>query len=156
VADPEGFEGEAKTVRGLGLLPLETTFTGDKVTQQVSTSSRWLGEMAIAGYEIHQGRTQFGPQAHPMFEHPELGCVSSDGRIWGSYLHGLFDNHAWRRQWLNRVRDTKGLRPLPMLDGHYSEERARLLDRLADAWQPHLHLDRIGYHPKSVQPDPVR
>ncbi|MEM9537643.1 MAG: cobyric acid synthase CobQ, partial [Cyanobacteria bacterium P01_E01_bin.45] len=150
IADPEGIEGEAATVRGLELLPLETTFTGDKVTQQVSTSSRWMGEMAIAGYEIHQGHTQFGADATPMFDRPELGCVSENGRVWGTYLHGLFDNHVWRRQWLNRVRAEKGLRPLPILDGHYSVERDRLLDRLADAWHPHLHLDRIGYYPKSM------
>ncbi|MGK7910870.1 MAG: cobyric acid synthase CobQ, partial [Synechococcus sp.] len=150
VADPEGFEGEAKTVSGLGLLPLETTFTGDKVTQQVSTSSRWMGEMAIAGYEIHQGRTQFGAGANPMFERPELGCVSSDDRVWGSYLHGLFDNHAWRRHWLNRVRATKGLRSLPIVEGHFSEERDRLLDRLADAWHPHLNLAHIGYQAKRI------
>ncbi|MGK7909139.1 MAG: cobyric acid synthase [Synechococcus sp.] len=150
IVDSEGFEGLRGTFRGLGLLPLETAFTGDKVTQQVTTRSRWLGSLPIQGYEIHQGRTQLGRDAQPMFDRSELGCVSEDGRVWGSYLHGLFDNHAWRRQWLNRVRASKGLRPLPELEGHYSEDRDRLLDRLVDTWQPHLHLDRIGYRPKSV------
>ena len=149
IADAEGLEGQAGRFSGLGLLPLETALTGDKVTQLVTTRSQWLGSWPVQGYEIHQGRSQFGRQARPMFDRQELGCVSEDGRVWGSYLHGLFDNHAWRRQWLNRVRRSKGLPPLPVLEGHYSEERDRLLDRLADSWQSHLHLDRMGYRSNS-------
>ena len=148
IADAEGVEGQAGTFPGLGLLPLETSFTGHKVTQQVTARSQWLGSWPVKGYEIHQGRTQFGREARPMFDRPELGCVSADNRVWGTYLHGLFDNHAWRRQWLNRLRAARGLRPLPNLEGHYHNDRERLLDRLTDTWKPHLHLERIGYRPK--------
>ncbi|WP_038026236.1 cobyric acid synthase [Synechococcus sp. PCC 7336] len=148
IADPAGYEGPSGKFRGLGLLPLETQLTGEKVTRQVSTSDRWLGESPILGYEIHQGRTTFGHSARRMFERDDLGCVSADDRVWGSYLHGLFDNHAWRRQWLNRLRMAKSLRPLPELAGHYSEDRDRLLDRLAEIWRPQLDLKVLGYHSK--------
>jgi adenosylcobyric acid synthase len=147
IADPDGYEGHQGTYAGLELLPSTTTLTAAKVTQQVITASRWLGEHPIAGYEIHQGRTRFGQETKPIFEQEHLGCRTTDGRVWGSYLHGLFDNHAWRRHWLNRLRANRGLPPLPILEGHYSSDRDRLLDRLADTWRSHLDLSLLGYSP---------
>ncbi|MEO0852062.1 MAG: cobyric acid synthase CobQ, partial [Cyanobacteria bacterium J06648_11] len=100
------------------------------------------------GYEIHQGVTTFGRASQPLFARPDLGCKLSNGRVWGSYLHGLFDNHRWRRQWLNELRQTKHLSALPELAGHFQSDREVLLDKLAATWRPHLNLSAIGYQPK--------
>ena len=138
IQDLEGLEGKRGEFRGLGLLPLKTMFTGDKITHQVSLRSFWPVEAPMSGYEIHQGRTEMGDGVLPLCDRPTVGCVLPGGRVWGSYLHGMFDNHTWRRAWLNQLRTQRGLRRLPSLEGHYKEERDRLLDRLADAWEPHL------------------
>lgn len=141
ITDPEGIEGVAGTYPGLGFLPLTTILEPIKVTQQIQTHIQWPTQAPILGYEIHQGSTQ----AHPagclsLFERENLGWRDPSGRVWGSYLHGLFDNHLWRRQWLNQLRRQKNWDPLPELDGHYSQQREQLLEHLADLWQPHLEL----------------
>ncbi|MEO1132750.1 MAG: cobyric acid synthase, partial [Cyanobacteria bacterium J06639_1] len=148
VEDPEGWEGKSGTYRGLDLLGAETVLNGEKVTQRTETRSRWPHSSPILGYEIHQGITTFGGASQPLFDRPELGCRTSDGRVWGSYLHGLFDNHAWRRHWLNSLRARKHLPPLPELTGHFQSDREALLDKLATTWRPHLNLNAIGYQPK--------
>ncbi|MEM9511555.1 MAG: cobyric acid synthase CobQ, partial [Cyanobacteria bacterium P01_E01_bin.48] len=148
VADPDGCEGKSGTYLGLDLLPAETVLTGEKVTQRVETRSLWPVSAPILGYEIHQGTTTFGRMSQPICDRTDLGCKTSDARIWGSYLHGLFDNHGWRRQWLNSLRQTKNLPLLPNLTGHYQSDREVVLDKLAATWRPHLNLSAIGYQLK--------
>jgi adenosylcobyric acid synthase len=144
IADPEGREGVAGTYPGLGLLPLTTVLQPTKVTQQVQTQSRWPATTPVQGYEIHQGSTQANSSGClPIFEQEGLGWRDPTGRVWGSYLHGLFDNHRWRRQWLNWLRRQKGWDPLPELEGHYAQQREELLDRLAEAWRPYLDLQQL-------------
>ena len=66
-----------------------------------------LSDAPVAGYEIHTGRSVGADLARPMF-HLETGADgarSADGRVEGTYLHGLFANDAYRRAWLERVRD---------------------------------------------------
>lgn len=148
VADPDGWEGKSGTYRGLNLLAAETVLTEEKVTKRAIARSLWPSSLTILGYEIHQGITTFGRDSQPMFDRPDLGCKTPDGRVWGSYLHGLFDNHGWRRQWLNSLRREKNLPPLPELSGHFQSDRELLLDKLAATWRPHLNLSAIGYQPK--------
>ncbi|MEO0803359.1 MAG: cobyric acid synthase [Cyanobacteria bacterium J06642_2] len=148
VADPDGCEGKSGTYLGLDLLPAETVLTGEKVTQRVETRSLWPVSAPILGYEIHQGTTTFGRTSQPICDRTDLGCKTSDARIWGSYLHGLFDNHGWRRQWLNSLRQAKNLPRLPNLTGHYQSDREVVLDKLAATWRPHLNLSAIGYQLK--------
>ena len=70
----------------------------------------------------------------------EDGCISDNGRIWGTYLHGVFDAPGFRRAWLNRARARKGLPPLP---ASVSEETTARLNGALDRWADHLvqHLD---------------
>ncbi|MEN9226888.1 MAG: cobyric acid synthase [Thermostichus sp. DRC_bins_24] len=141
ITDPEGIEEVSGSYPGLGFLPLTTTLEPTKVTQQIQTHIQWPTPSPILGYEIHQGSTQAtSSSCVPLFEQEHLGWRDPAGRVWGSYLHGLFDNHRWRRQWLNHLRRQNGWELLPELEGHYSQQREQLLERLADLWQAHLDL----------------
>ncbi len=141
ITDPEGGEGVTGTYPALGLLPLTTTLAPTKVTQQVQAHIRWPTLTSVQGYEIHQGFTQADPRSClSLFEQENLGWRDPSGRIWGTYLHGLFDNHLWRRQWLNHLRQQQGWDPLPELEGHYAQQREALLEELTDRWQDHLNL----------------
>ena len=60
--------------------------------------------------------------------------------MWGSYLHGLFDNGPWRRAWLNRLRQQRGLKSLPTGVANYREQREQILDSLATEVESHLDL----------------
>jgi adenosylcobyric acid synthase len=58
----------------------------------------------------------------------------------GTYLHGIFENGPWRRRWLNRLRQRRGLPPLSENQPHHLHQRDALLDRLADAFEAHIDL----------------
>lgn len=148
LADPEGIEGHEGRYRGLGLLPLKTVIAGQKVARQRSVTSHFPQEgLPVAGYEIHQGRTRLleedGGGIQPLFDDANLGVVDESHSVWGTYLHGIFDNGPWRRAWLNRLRQQRGLRSLPTGVANYREQRELMLDQLADAIAPHLDLKAV-------------
>jgi adenosylcobyric acid synthase len=106
IADPLGIEGPPGRVAGLGLLDVETTMAGDK-TLIARTGRDARTAAPLTGYEMHIGRTH-GPDvaARPFARlddggktRPD-GAVSADGRVAGTYLHGLFDDAGWRGAWL--------------------------------------------------------
>ena len=113
VGDPEHVESSNDHMEGLGLLPTRTSFIPDKATYQVYAQvvgqTAWLASLSdrnLQGYEIHMGRTDnLSPwlKIHTRNGIPcEIfdGCMTTDGRIWGCYLHGLFHNTEFRHAWL--------------------------------------------------------
>ncbi|MFD0697387.1 cobyric acid synthase [Paenibacillus sp. GCM10027628] len=159
--DPHGYESDHPELEGLRLLPTETVFTSEKRTVQVQGSSTLFADpgmdMAIDGYEIHMGRTRYVEEARTPFQiqartEADLGSLGSglhddgavvdDGRIWGTYLHGILHNDDFRRAWLNAIRKQKGLAPI---DGglRYKERREAAFDRLAEHVRSHLDMERI-------------
>jgi cobyric acid synthase len=97
----------------------------------------------VRGYEIHHGQTASGGLA-PLLKRDDgegLGVQSPDGRIWGSYLHGIFDSDGFRRWFIDRLRARKGLAPLGTVHAHYDLEPA--FDRLADIVRSALDMDYI-------------
>ncbi|MBW4579967.1 MAG: cobyric acid synthase CobQ [Tildeniella nuda ZEHNDER 1965/U140] len=146
LADPEGIEGHEGRYKGLGLLPLKTVIAGQKVARQRLVTSNFPQEgLPVAGYEIHQGRTRLieGENIQQLFDDPNLGVVDDTQSVWGAYLHGLFDNGPWRRAWLNRLRQQRGLKSLPTGVPNYREQRELMLNALADAVEPHLNLTTV-------------
>ncbi len=92
IRDPYGVEGDIPTMPGLGLLPIVTTLTEEKRTEQ--TQFTFDGKSATCkGYEIHMGETQLtgGEALCKLADGSPDGCKISD-KLWGSYLHGILDN----------------------------------------------------------------
>jgi len=101
IADPDGIEGPPGFVEGLGLLDVETTMKAEKRVTQ-TTAHHVASGTDVLGYEIHIGATTGPDCARPVFmvaDAPE-GASSADGRVAGSYLHGLFTQDAFRHAWL--------------------------------------------------------
>ncbi|MBE9124943.1 MULTISPECIES: cobyric acid synthase CobQ [unclassified Coleofasciculus] len=152
LADPEGIEGHAGQYKGLELLPLKTLLVGHKVARQRLVTSNYphVG-LPVAGYEIHQGRSRLmdletaekRSAYKPLFDDPGLGIVDVSQSIWGTYLHGLFDNGPWRRAWLNQLRHQRGLSSLPTGIPNYREQREALLDSVATKVEANLDLSPI-------------
>jgi adenosylcobyric acid synthase len=152
LADPEGIEGQEGRYSGLDLLPLKTVITGNKIARQRLVSSNYpqVG-LPVTGYEIHQGRSRLLDSEEgvkqssykPLFDDPGLGIVDVSQSIWGSYLHGLFDNGPWRRAWLNHLRQQRGLSSLPTGVANYREQREAVLNTLADTVEAHLDLSPV-------------
>ncbi|MEM1251387.1 MAG: cobyric acid synthase CobQ [Cyanobacteria bacterium P01_H01_bin.21] len=153
LADPEGLEGQEGRFRGLSILPLRTVITQNKVARQRSVSSKYPQEgLPVNGYEIHHGRTQLvmtpeggepGPKFQPIFDDRSLGIVDETESLWGTYLHGIFDNGPWRRAWLNRLRQQRGLGSLPTGIANYREQRDAVLNDLANTVQQYINLEPI-------------
>jgi adenosylcobyric acid synthase len=116
ICDPEHIESSKEAVEGLGFLPVETFFLPEKATYQVHVQvtgqSPWLEGLSdcdLQGYEIHMGRTDSLSTWLKINTrngmHCEIsdGSISSDGKIWGCYLHGLFGNSSFRHAWLSSL-----------------------------------------------------
>ncbi|MBI3763481.1 MAG: cobyric acid synthase [Chloroflexi bacterium] len=142
--DPHGVESPpGSRAEGLGLLPVATTFAPEKHTTQ--TSARVIagcGAFAavrgtwVRGYEIHAGHTELGDGATPVLQIDDRvdGATSPDGRVWGCYLHGIFENDAFRHAWL---------RSLGWQGRGRAFERESAYNRLADHVRAHVELARI-------------
>lgn len=146
VADPEGIEGQEGRCEGLGLLPTKTVMTPQRVARQRQVTSNYpQAGLPVSGYEIHQGRTRVTEPdgTLPLFDDPTLGVVDAGQFVWGTYLHGIFDNGPWRRSWLNRLRQQRGLHSLPTGISNYREQREAMLDALADKVEAYIDLTPI-------------
>ncbi|MDJ0388994.1 cobyric acid synthase [Roseomonas sp. E05] len=105
IADPDGVEGPAGAVPGLGLLAVETVLQGDKRLARVAGET--LADAApFTGYEMHIGRSSGADTARPLLRFADGrvdGAVSADGRVAGTYVHGFFAGDAQRGAWLARL-----------------------------------------------------
>lgn len=120
IYDMHKIESTKKEIEGLGFLPIITHLGKEKILSQVKAKEVNSG-LDISGYEIHHGRTNNFGNSQPFFRIIERfgrktddldGIISGDGRILGSYIHGLFDADIFRRNFLNRLREKKGWHPL--------------------------------------------
>ena len=145
LADPEGTEsGTVQTVRGLGLLPTHTVFTGQKHRTQDTaavTAAPFAGA-ALTGYQIHTGRTEVQglPFCTQADGHPE-GCVQGD--VFGTYLHGLFDTGELTEKLVEFLCKRKGIRPESAALIPMEQYRQQQFDRLADGVRSALDLDAL-------------
>jgi adenosylcobyric acid synthase len=138
LADPDGIEGPPGEAEGLGLLDFETVLAGAKRLQGVRGRELASG-LPVAGYEMHVGRTAGPALAAPMLDldgRPD-GAVSTDGRIMGCYLHGLFAADAFRHAFLARLqpRRASGL--------VWEQQIDQTLDAFADHLEAHVDIDGL-------------
>lgn len=138
LCDPEGVDGAAGEMPGLGLLQTDTTMQGAKTVRPVTGQCARTG-LPIRGYEIHAGLTRGSDTARPFLHLPEGpdGAISPDGRIEGTYVHGLFAEDAFRAAWL------EGARAGASSDAAYGASVEAALDALADGLEAHLDVDRF-------------
>ncbi len=137
ISDPHGIEGPVGETPGLGLLDVATIMTADKRLTRTSAMHVASGA-AIEGYEIHIGRTEGPARARPFAAiagEPE-GAVSPNGRIMGTYLHGVFTGDAFRAAFLAQF----GAAPSTM---NYADEIDLTLDALAAHLEAHLNVAGI-------------
>ena len=137
IADPQGLEGEPGVTEGLGYLDVETVLAPDKRLTRVTAVHAPSG-LQVAGYEIHLGRTD-GPDCVRPFAHvddlPE-GARSSDRRVEGTYLHGLFTSDDFRTAWSQELGAKTGA-------FSYAAEIEAVLDELAAHIEAHLDVQEL-------------
>ena len=148
VHDNAGSEGIAGTRQGVGLLPVETNFEEEKTVRQVaarvSGGPGFLEECAgaeVSGYEIHRGRTVPAAGWAPVFTRADGspdGAAARGGRVWGTYLHGVFGAPGFRRAWLSSI-GWHAREPGASRDSVVERE----IDRVADVVSASLDMNRV-------------
>lgn len=149
MVDPYHVESDLKSQTGLGLLDAQTVFSKEKVTTQATARH---GNYELHGYEIHMGETTLGPNVEPFSTITSNngqatvrsdGAVSADGSVWGTYLHGLFDNENWTRNFLNQLRERKGLKALADSDNTIAKYKERQYEKLANVFEDNVDMKKI-------------
>ncbi|GGA97883.1 cobyric acid synthase [Allosediminivita pacifica] len=136
VADPDGIEGEPGEDAGLRMLDVETVMTGHKQLTEVTARHAPTGQ-GFRGYEIHIGRTEGPDRARPFgyVDGAPEGAMSADGRVAGSYLHGMFRDDGFRAAYLAGF----GVKA----SGRYDAGVEATLDALADHLDAHLDVEGL-------------
>jgi len=137
VRDPLGIEGKVTETEGLGLLDIETVMEPEKTVRNVTARSVAF-DLPLEGYEIHLGRTTGPDCLRPaaVVNGVEEGATSADGKVFGTYMHGLFSADAFRQKFLESLGVKGG-----GID--YRAEVERALDELAAHLEKHLDCDAI-------------
>ncbi|WP_027184281.1 cobyric acid synthase [Desulfovibrio inopinatus] len=144
LADPGGLESSRVSDPGLALLPVNTVL--DPVKTLERTNARHIpSNIEVTGYEIHHGRTEAlldeAVVVMTRVNGKAIGFARHDGLVWGSYLHGLFDDDSFRRWWLDNLRERKGIPALGKTTAPYDVEPA--LNRLADIVRTHIDINAL-------------
>lgn len=137
IADPDGLEGARGETPGLGLLDVTTILAPEKQLR-VEQGAHVLSGEELTGYHIHMGRTEGVDCARPFAKigNQAEGAVSANGRVMGTYLHGLFAADGFRRNFLQQLGGAAG-------DLDYEASIDRTLDALATHLERHLDLDSL-------------
>ncbi len=148
----EGLDSSPKElITGLGLLPLKTIFKKTKITKRIICDANWPFKTKVEGFEIHNGVTEIiqgesDENLKNMFKQNKLGWYidSKDrGSIVGIYVHGIFDNDLWRINYLNLIRDKKGIKILDKKIKPYKIKREAIINNLANQFKKHINITSL-------------
>ncbi|NBH15443.1 cobyric acid synthase [Lachnospiraceae bacterium] len=159
LSDPEHVEAGG-SIRGMGLLPVETVLTSNKTRTQVQGeflklpgALNRLSGMKIGGYEIHMGRTEMrtGEEGKAMTEitvqtlpgqKPDLeGCCRDN--VYGTYVHGIFDESGIARALFTALAERKGAALGVLREESWKEYKETQYDLLADTLRSHLDMKAV-------------
>lgn len=157
--DPFNTESSHGSIPGLGLLDTITSFYPEKQTYQAEARIKGLSRLlpslegeVLQGYEIHMGQTELLEEAPPAFcIHKRSGrevftpdgAVSKKGFVFGTYLHGIFDNYSFRKVFLKYLFEKKGLTPPEEEEITLADRLNRTYDLLAEVVRENLDMDFI-------------
>ncbi len=148
IRDPHRTESRRDEISGLGILEMETVFGKDKILSRIKAKEASSGS-DVSGYEIHHGKSRNIANYMPAFNIVERngkivretdGIVAMGGRIYGTYIHGLFDADVFRRNFLNRIRSKKGW---DALSCRVSFNPDCELDKLANLVRNNMDMKRL-------------
>ncbi len=159
ISDPHKTETWVGEINGLGLLAVNTIFETEKTTTQVTGEIlSHGGQMAklsgldVTGYEIHMGQTTLDQGVQPFLRlTSELGktcdrldgAINEEGNVFGTYVHGIFDDIAFVRALLNQLREQKGLAHLDSQVDSFQAFKELQYDKLADMLRANMDWPRL-------------
>lgn len=158
IIDNEGIENnDLSEVEGLGLLNIVTEFENEKKTVQTERTiapnmNGYLKDVSnkyVKGYEIHKGVT-YSEEYRNLYKEENtdssrylIGCLNKEGNVFGTYIHGVFDEIDFTRTLLNTIREKKGLEPVESEVKSFKEFKMKEYDKLADLLRENLDIEKI-------------
>ncbi len=118
----------------------------------ISDKIESINDKKVDGYEIHMGVTTLGEKANPFVEITTQldekvsildGAISDDGKIFGSYIHGIFDDIQFTRAFLNEIRKEKGLDAVDSKVQSFDEFKETEYDKLAEVVRNNVDIEKI-------------
>lgn len=156
IRDPFHTESDVSAVPGLNILNVETCLQREKITRQaIAKLNDFAGPFSATptfdGYEIHLGETFRAENVRPLLQLQRVGenkwfedgAISSDGKVCGTYLHGLFDSPSGLKWLLNQWSHALGRDPYDITTTNPQSECERRYDLLADHFRRHMNLEII-------------
>jgi len=159
ISDPKGTESTVPNINGLGLLQVETVFETVKTTTQArgrilthQGELSGISNLEVSGYEIHMGKTTLLAGEKPFLQLTEVlgqhadvldGAINAQGNVFGTYLHGILDDHEFVRGILDSLRLKKGLGLYQGANLSLSDLKEREYDRLAALIRKHVDWTRL-------------
>lgn len=151
ICDDVGAEGEKQKVSGMGLLPVSTSFVGEKTRSQITCkvgmingAYEHLSGCDISGYEIHMGVSSVDDNAGGAFVE---GRAAATGwyrdNVCGTYIHGVFDSESIRRSLIELLCERKGIDCDKVMETSYEEYKEAQYDKLADIIRESLDMRAI-------------
>jgi len=142
IEDPHGIESPMKMIPGLRLMPIFTVMAREKTLIRTEGTHLPSG-LKVRGYEIHHGQTEGSPLIPLVLRQDGqvIGAEARERRVWGTYLHGIFDADEFRRWFINRLRVRRNLPSLGEVSAVYDLEPA--YERLAEVVRRSLKMDKI-------------
>lgn len=151
IKDPHCMESNLCKTKGLGLLNVETILEKEKKVYQVKAAIQSGGRgqgAGVTGYEIHIGRTTIKGNPFSIIINRngssveiEDGNISDTGKIWGTYIHGIFDNDGFRTQFLNKSRIEKGFSIHKAVS--FKDKKDEAIKRLAEVVAENINMQRL-------------
>jgi len=142
IQDPHGIESMLGELTGLGYLPIKTVIEKDKRLTRKTGLHKKSGKK-VFGYEIHHGISSVAA-TDPLLcfnDGSSCGLTEHEGKVWGCYLHGVFDSDEFRRWFLDDLRTLAGLSPVGRILAPYDLEIA--FERLADQVRQHVDIEYL-------------
>ncbi|BEP28711.1 cobyric acid synthase [Helicovermis profundi] len=159
IRDPHFTESAINEINGIGLLSVETVFDIEKVTTQaIGTIDGAFGEdfknkeFEVKGYEIHMGESKLIDGAKHFINlnmrldkevNIKDGSINEQGNVFGTYMHGIFDNLEFTRFLLNNIRKEKGLDEIENAGMKYSDFKEIQYNKLADSVRKNIDMEKI-------------
>jgi len=159
IFDPHKTESDLLEIPGLGLLDITTTFDTEKITTQVKGKVvkdegllKGCKDESFYGYEIHMGTTEFGTEkVNPFLIENRFGestnvidgVINAKGKVFGTYIHGIFDADSLRRKMLNNLRIEKGWEEIKETKVNYNLDKEKAFNELADVVRNSFDMEKV-------------
>ena len=150
INDPYKIETNLKNITGLGLLPIKTTILKHKTTHQVYANDLIFNSGKIKGYEIHMGQSEAFISNKPCFTITKQsnrnvnlydGCISKSGNIFGTYIHGLFENDLFRTKFVQHL--NKSNSNISSSTNSYLQHKEKEYNKLAELVRNNIDLKAV-------------